>query len=50
MRENNCCGNCKYSQYSKEIKDFICINDSSENYGCETEFRSHCEEHEYKEF
>ena len=42
------CSNCAYNSYDKERREFYCGNKNSENYGVETAYDDHCDEHKEK--
>lgn len=44
-----CCGNCKYSGYDKEEKEWYCNNPESETYGILTAYGDGCEEWEERQ-
>ena len=51
MREFNirCCGTCKFSIYDRDIHDYICDNENSENYGVPIAYQESCDEQEEKD-
>ena len=38
------CGNCRY--HRKDGDEWICTNENSDCYGCETDYNDECEEFE----
>lgn len=40
------CGNCAFNRYNEDVKGFVCNNQDSENYACETLFDDSCEDYE----
>lgn len=44
-----CCGTCRFCRKSEENGDWICVNDLSENYTLEVEYRYECDEYEERE-
>lgn len=44
MKEIKLCGNCKFSSYSKEDREFCCCCEESDNYGLPTFYDEVCDE------
>lgn len=44
-----CCGTCLYSCFDKEVRDYVCTNENSENYGVPTCYRETCDSYEESE-
>jgi hypothetical protein len=44
----NCCGTCAY-HIPVQMNEFVCDNEESENYGCETGYDDCCIDHEERE-
>lgn len=44
--DDACCGNCKH--HKKDDGVWICDNEESDCYGCATNYRDYCNEHEEK--
>lgn len=42
-----CCGRCKFNEYGDD--EFVCTNEESEAYGCETIWNEGCESFEAEE-
>lgn len=48
MKEwKECCGNCSYCQW--QDGEWICTNEKSDGYACETSFDDYCEEWEIRD-
>lgn len=41
-----CCGECIYSKFDREIHEFYCSNEDSDNYGISTAYNDSCPEGE----
>ena len=44
-----CCGTCKWHEYDKAGKDWVCVNDASENVADFTGYEDSCDEWEGKD-
>ncbi|WP_373829783.1 hypothetical protein [Bacteroides heparinolyticus] len=44
-----CCGTCKWHEYDKAGKDWVCVNDVSENVAEFTSYEDSCDEWEGKD-
>lgn len=42
----DCCGTCVF--HKKDHSDWVCENEKSECYGCETEYGDYCDDYESK--
>ena len=47
--DRECCGTCRYCRKSNENGDWICVNDLSDSYALEVDYRYKWEEYEGRE-
>lgn len=42
MEERGCCGTCKYHRFDPDEKEYLCMNQESDNFVLETNFCDTC--------
>lgn len=46
---DKCCGTCAYHRYDREMEEWLCRNDESENYADYTDYNDSCIDWEERE-
>ena len=49
MKDDRCCGNCKYHTYEDVSQGYVCCNDNSEYVTDWTDYEHCCDEYEDRE-